>query len=139
MKLVETLFSLTVLAIVLTSCVSTKKYETLQQENATLQKRLGEAKQETKETQKMVEDEKASFLKQIDLIKSTKSDLEAEVSVLKKEKETLETRINTLIYDQANQSSTMAAEYKRLNEELSKIEEVLIAKENAVTLAQSEL
>lgn len=139
MKLMKILCSIIVMTVILTSCVSTKKYRTLEQEHTLLRKKLTESKLENEKTLKTANQEKVAFTEQIQTIEIAKSDLEREVSTLKKEKENLETRINTLIYDQANQSTTMAAEFKRLNEELTKKEQELMAKEEAVEKAQSEL
>ena len=139
MKLMKILCSIALIAIVSTSCVSTKKYRALEQEQVLLRQKLNEAKLANEKTLKAAVDEKADFVEQIRVIEAAKSGLEMEVATLKKEKEDLEIRINTLIYDQENQSSTMAAEFKRLNEELTAKEQELMSKQGAVEIAQSEL
>ena len=139
MKLLKNLSFLVVMTTLLTSCVSSKKFKTLEQEHILLRKELSQCKAKEAEALKTAVDEKAEYDEKIRVITASKTTLETEITALKKEKEDLETRINTLIYDQANQSSTMAAEFKRLNEELTKKEEELSVKEEAVVKAQADL
>ncbi len=137
--MIKPLFPILVLAIIMTSCVSSKKFKTLEQEHALLRKELSQSKKKAKTATQIALEEKETATATIQTLEENKDALESEVNILRKDKADLETRINTLVYTQANQSSTMAAELKKLNEALTQKEQELMAKENAVTNAQAQL